>query len=197
MKRPLLAVAVIACAPALADHSTSVDSSTEPYYVYADVVDVDPIVTHRIVRTAREVCDQPTRYARHDHDYDTPIDREYEPGPGPSIIGGLIGGLIGHQLGRGSGRKALTVAGAIAGASIANASARANATGRHHGRYARRYRSTECRMVTDAELVRSTQGYRVTYDYHGRRFVKDMETYPDEQIRIRVQISPEFQEEIQ
>lgn len=183
MKHFLLAIGIIASTPVLADHPP-VPTSPQAYYVYADVVDVDPIVEHRVVRTQREVC-EPTRYAHHHHDY-APFDRDHEPGPGPSIIGGLIGGLIGNQFG--NGKKALTVIAAIAGASIAKATARENRRERH----ARRQRRTECRIVTDEELVDSTHGYRVTYDYHGRRFVKEMDSYPDEQIRVRVQVSPEF-----
>lgn len=184
MKRFLLAVCIIASAPVRADHPP-VPTSPQTYYVYADVVDVDPIIKRRIVRTPREVC-EPTRYAHHHHDHDAPIDRDFEPGPGPSIIGGLIGGLIGHQFSH--GKKALTIAAAIAGASIAKATARQN----RNERYSRRHQRTECRTITDKELVKSTVGYRVTYDYHGRRFVKEMDSYPDEQIRVRVQVSPEF-----
>jgi uncharacterized protein YcfJ len=183
MKRFLLAISVIAGAPALADHAAPESVSPKAHYVYADVVDVDPIVKRRIVRTPREVCEQ---YARHR----VPDDEwsDYEPGPGPSIIGGLIGGLIGHHFGRGHGREAFTVAGALAGASIAGAAAREN----HRGRHARTDRSGDCYTVTDEEVVRSTEGYRVTYAYHGRRFVKEMDSYPDDKIRIRVRVSPEF-----
>ena len=187
MKRLLLALSVIASGPALADHSAPEASSAESYYVYADVVDVDPIVKRRVVRTPREVCDEPTRYVHNDHDYDARNDRHDEPGPVPSILGGLIGGFIGNQISH--GKRALTIAAAIAGASIAKATARKNRRERH----ARRHRYAEkCRTVTDEEIVKSTEGYRVTYDYHGRRFVKEMDSYPDEQIRVRVKVSPEF-----
>jgi uncharacterized protein YcfJ len=183
MKRLLLAISVITGAPALADHAAPESVSPDSHYVYADVVDVDPIVKRRIVRTPREVCEQ---YARRDVPYDAWSDAE--PGPGPSIIGGLLGGLIGHHFGRGHGREAFTVAGALAGASIANATAREN----RRSRRPHAYRSRECYTVTDEEVVTSTERYRVTYAYHGRRFVKEMDSYPDDKIRIRVRVSPEF-----
>lgn len=182
MKRLLLALTAIVATPVLADHDGVGESGS--YYVDADVVQVEPIVNRRIVRTPHEVCDQPMRYTRRDRDA---LRRdEYAPGPGPAIIGGILGGLIGNQFGHHGGRGALTIAGALAGASIAGAVAREN------HRDVRRDPLDGCRTVVDEKLVTSAHSYRVTYAYHGRQFVKEMDSYPGEQIPIRVQVSPQF-----
>ncbi len=197
MKFVTLAIAVFAYVPAMADHKDQRAPTSRSYYAYADVVDVEPIVKHRVVSRQREVCEDRDRYARRYHDQHHEFDEPRYPDHGPSlartVFGGLIGGLIGHQFGGGHGKQALTILGALAGSSIAKDSARRNHNYRSY-RYAQdRYRrGVECWTVNDEDIVKSHDGYRVTYTYQGRRFVKHMNTYPDDQIRVRVRVSPDF-----
>ena len=150
------------------------------YYVYADVVDVEPIVRHSTVERPHQVCEE---YAgRYGRSFDYP---EYEPGPAAGILGGIVGGLIGNQFGGGRGKKILTITGALAGASIADKAAR----NRYRHRQPRRAR--ECWTVNDIETVNRLESYRVTYQYQGHEFVKHMDEHPGNQVRIRVSVAPE------
>lgn len=193
MKYVTLALAMFAYIPAMADHKDQRDPASRSYYAYADVIDVEPIIKHRVVSRPREVCEDRDRYARHHHEFDHEFDEPRHPdyGPARSIFGGLIGGWIGHQFGGGHGKQALTILGALAGSSIAKDSARRNY---RSYRYAqdRHRRGVECWTVNDEDIVKSHDGYRVTYTYQGRSFVKHMNTYPDDQIRVRVRVSPDF-----
>jgi uncharacterized protein YcfJ len=92
---------------ALADHGPETD------YVYASVVDVEPIVRYVTVERPREECWQETVYEEHPTGGRLRV-------AGPTIAGGLIGGVIGHQFGSGSGRDAMTLIGTLVGSAIAN-----------------------------------------------------------------------------
>ncbi|MCZ6890089.1 MAG: glycine zipper 2TM domain-containing protein [Gammaproteobacteria bacterium] len=158
------------------------------YYVDADVVHVEPIIQQHTVNRPREVCDVYVDRDYRNRRWDEPYYHEVDPGPVPKIIGGLIGGLIGHQFGGGRGKTALTIAGALVGGSIANNTARK----RHRHRYTEVRRDTECWTVNDRSTVNRLDGYRVTYLYQGRKFVKHMDEHPGDHVRVHVRVSPAF-----
>ncbi len=156
-----------------------------PYMDYAKVVDVEPIV--RLVRVSeprRECWDEEvTRY-----------NRQTSRRPGsftPLVIGGIVGGVVGNQFSKGKRRDALTVAGALLGASVGRDIYR-----RHRenggGHIETPYVTTEhrCRVIDEFHEEERVEGYRVTYRYKGKTFVRRMDHDPGRRIRIRVAVTP-------
>lgn len=151
-------------------------------YVYAPVVDVQPI--YRTVRTEqpREVCwDEPVYRDRHSH-----------ANPGGAILGALIGGAIGNRFGRGHGRDAATFAGAVLGSAIgAQAGDRHRRYDRRYGDYARnepvRYRQ-RCRIERDFIEEERIVAYDVAYEFEGRLRRARLDHHPGDRIRLRVDL---------
>lgn len=168
-KRAIAAAAALtlASSAALASHRGASD------YVYARVVDVDPIVRYVTVERPREQC------------WD---DTAYEPArplrvAGTTLAGGVIGGAIARQFGRGSGRDALTVIGTLAGAAVANEHAL-----RRNGTVAVPVR--RCEVVHERFTEERIDGYLVTYQYQGRRHTLRTRTPPGDRVRLRVDVVP-------
>ncbi len=168
------AAAVTLAAPvALAGHG----KSDGPYYDYARVVDVDPVVRTVRVSSPREECWDETVPVYYDEDYQSAT---------PMILGGIIGGVVGNQFGGGHGKDVLTVAGTILGGSIGRDIARQN-------RYRRAYDSrveTRCRTVEEYHEEERIDGYLVTYRYNGREYTTSMKHEPGRRIRVRVRVEP-------
>ena len=179
-----------------ADHDkTAASGSDQSYRAYARVLDVDPIVTRRVITEPESRCtwvrdDQPRYYRdarghwRHTYRQDT-YKRRYEHRPrsvAPSIIGGLLGSLVGYQFGGGHGKTALTVVGAIAGASIGNQVA--------YGKNNSTHRVQRCHTSDQSRVVEENDGYLVTYRYNGETFTKRMSTRPGKRIPINVRVTP-------
>lgn len=145
------------------------------YYDYARVDRVEPIYrTVRVERPRRE-CRQEDVVHR-------------DPGARsktPLVIGGILGGAVGHQIGNGRGRDIATVAGALLGASIGN-----DMHNRDYGD--REWVSTEtvCHEVADYREQRQIVGYEVSYRYHGRRYVTEMDHDPGSRVRVEVDVAP-------
>lgn len=108
---------------------------------------------------------------------------------GGTVLGGIVGGVIGNRFGKGHGREAATAAGAVAGALI----------GSHYDKDAEatvgpdEYVEREirrCRQVDNWES--RVTGYRVTYEYAGRRYTTVMPQDPGREIRVRVSVEPQF-----
>lgn len=114
--------------------------------------------------------------------------------PGGAIIGGLAGAIIGNQVGGGNGRTAATAAGAIVGAiagdRIGNDS-NANAANNNNVTYTT---TTEQQPVRQCKTVDSwesrTNGYKVTYEYHGRSYQAVMPYDPGKRMKVKVSVSP-------
>src|SRR5690606_15849473 len=144
-------------------------------YVYAKVVDVDPIVRRVTVTRPRHECWDEVVYTS-----------ERTRGvAGPAIAGGIIGGAIGRQFGGGSGRDALTIAGALAGTAIATEHAIRNQSGA-----TRATTVTRCETVHAHHRERRIDGYRVTYQYRGRRHTIITPEPPGDRIRLLVSAIP-------
>ncbi len=162
-------------------------------YDYARVIDVDPIVRRIRVTEPRRECFEETRY-----EYERPYGIRYaERGgsaAGPMILGGLIGAAVGNQIGSGDGRRAATVAGAIIGSAIGHDAAARRDTrtvGRYDERYeARPYTVERCEIRHLESWEERIDGYRVTYDYNGRRGQMTLPYDPGPQVRVRVDIRP-------
>lgn len=149
-------------------------------YVYARVVDVEPIVRHVTVERPHREC-----WKEHV--------RETGPEPfgkaGQTLAGAIVGGAVGRQFGGGDGRDALTLLGSIAGAAVANerAERRAEARGRGRGRGVPVER---CEVVHERVTERRVDGYRVTYRYDGRDYTMRTAEPPPDRIRLRVSVRP-------
>ena len=169
--------ATLATGDALADghgHGHGYGHYYGPGYVYARVVDVDPVVRYVTVDRPEQRCWNET-VAR--------------PAPlgvaGQTAAGGFIGATIGHILGHGSS-PGLTVAGAAAGAAIAHENAVRNGAG-----YETRTGVVQrCETVSHPFTERQIDGYRVTYVLDGRHYTTHTDYRPGERIQIAVNVQP-------
>lgn len=147
----------------------------DEYYDYAKVEHVRPIYRTVRVDRPRQEC------WREDVVHRDSASRSKT----PLVVGGIIGGALGHQIGKGRGRDVATVAGALLGASIGNDIKNRN------------YRDREwvesenvCREVVDYTEERQVVAYEVSYRYHGRRYVTEMDHDPGSRVRVAVDVAP-------
>jgi uncharacterized protein YcfJ len=155
-------------------------------YEYARVVDVDPIV-HRVrVSTPTQECWNETRYDDRSSG-PTPSDRR----AGGTLLGAAIGAVLGHQVGHGDGRRVATVAGAVIGGAIGRdqANRRVERDG-YYNQPPQEYQVQRCETRYRDDYEERTDGYRVTYLYHGRRQVTELPYRPGDRIRVRVDVTP-------
>jgi uncharacterized protein YcfJ len=161
------------------------DPDPSPEYDYARVIDVDPIVRHVRVTVPKQECWTETRYEEVQRGGPRPT-------AGSMILGGIIGAAIGNQIGRGDGRRAATVAGAVIGSAIGHdAGERRNA--RNAGPVyteSRPYEAQRCEVRTEESYEDRVEGYRVTYEYAGRRQTTQLPYDPGDRIRVRVDVQP-------
>jgi uncharacterized protein YcfJ len=184
----------------------SLNSATaEPlvYYDDAEVIDVTPIVSIERTATPHRECHTVSLGPRHTLDRRDRRPTPERSSPLPGLFGGLVGGAIGNRFGKGDGKKAMTVIGALAGASIANSAQNRdrgsagtsryvaeanNDSGRGHAKEQTRCRVTQ--LITETEQIK---GYHVTYRYLDEQYVKTMHERPGENIRIRVEMTPQIE----
>lgn len=176
-------------------------ANSQSYYVYADVVDVEPLIQRHTVREPHEECSRESyassssygrngRSGRHRHHhggygYQQDYYRGSHGNGAATLLGGVIGGLVGSQFGGGNGKKVLAITGAMVGASIANQASR-----RRHETYASHHAPQRCTTVTQSRRVETITGYSVRYHYQGQEFVKRVEEHPGDRIRVRVDVTP-------
>lgn len=154
---------------ALAVTSTTV--LAEQYDDYARVRSVTP--QYEQVNTPQQECVS---------EYVQEPARGYGRSYGGSIIGGITGAIVGNQVGRGHGNEAATALGAITGAIVGDRLQ--NGSGDDgDGREVRRCRTRD-------HWERRVAGYRVVYDYAGRRYSTVMPNDPGDQLRVRVSVDP-------
>ncbi len=150
-------------------------------YVYARVVDVEPVFRQvRIRRPQRECWDEQVVHEPRRRHRDTAT---------ATVTGGLIGGAIGRQFGDGKGRDAMTLVGTLIGSAMAHDNAdRAN----HRDYYGEpRYRTIErCTTRVSMHEERRVDGYHVTYSYAGREYTTRTARNPGDRIRVRVAVTP-------
>lgn len=146
--------------------------SPSVHYVYAPVIDYEPIYVTERVPVEREVCWQEHRHASHHGNSAT-----------GTIAGAIIGGVVGNQFGGGSGKTVLTAAGAALGASIGH-----DASRRHRRGYPQSYR--RCEIQVDYESRSYTSGYDVRYEYNGEVFETRTRSEPGDVIRLEVSARP-------
>jgi len=165
-------------ASALADHDRGNDRGM---YDYARVIASQPIVNYVTVTTPVRECWEEMQYYTVDH-------RSRGTGGG-TLLGAVIGGVIGHQVGSGRGNDAATVAGTLIGAAIGNDAARKR-YGDDYG-VERHARPVErCKTTYREHQEERIDGYRVTYRYHGQKYMTEMPYDPGKQLKVRVDIRP-------
>ena len=181
--KPVVAALLVALAaqPALADRykgyysprpvRVAPERYADPGVVYVPVLSADPIVRHVTVTTPREEC------------WDETVYREKPKGTGAIIAGGILGGIFGHQFGSGHGNDAATVAGAVVGSAVANHVVQTNYEA---------YPQTVQRCETRSEMHQEEriEGYNVTYEYGGQRYMTRMREHPGNEIAVRVSVRP-------
>ncbi|WP_151634575.1 glycine zipper 2TM domain-containing protein [Noviherbaspirillum aerium] len=116
-----------------------------------------------------------------------PVQRQVQPqrGMGGSIVGGIAGGILGNQVGGGSGRTVATAAGAIAGAIVGDRMEN-NTAGA--GNVVEQQPVRQCRTIDNWQT--RTNGYAVTYEYHGHTYTSMMPYDPGDRMRVRVSVTP-------
>lgn len=167
----LLALAVHGVAFAYDRH----ERDHRAYYDYAKVEEVKPIYRLARVERPRQECWR-----------EQVVHRESASrSKTPMVVGGIIGGAIGNQFGKGRGKDAATIAGVLLGASIGNDM-------RNRQYHDREWVESEdvCREVVDYTEERQVVGYEVTYRYHGRRYVTEMDHDPGRRVRVAVDVAP-------
>ena len=172
---------------ARADPRSRSHSPSPGYYITAPVMQVDPIYSSRTIEQPVRHCASTSstagggyRSRRHDDYPHYPRENYFLQG----LFGGIVGGLIGNQFGGGNGKKALTVVGALAGSSIARDIARSQDRTHYPGR--------NCHTTYESQVVEDISGYDVTYEYRGQQFSKRVAEHPGDSVRVRVQLTPEF-----
>lgn len=182
MKPWIIALSSALCTTLIAGPAAAGSGDTYPgggsTYDYAKVERVEPIVSVVRVSSPRRECwdEEVTRHPRRVARSDSYV---------PLVLGGIVGGVVGHQFGRGRGKDAMTVAGTLLGASIGRDVGHRPI---RHGRYTEL--ETRCRVSHEYHEEERVEGYRVTYQYHGHRFVERMPYDPGDRVRVRVAITP-------
>ena len=156
--------------------------SDDGAYDYAKVVDVQPLTRRVRVSSPQRECWDETRY-------EEPRSSDVMPRSvaGRTLLGAVLGGVIGHQIGSGNANKAATAGGAVIGAAIAHNRAVRNGT---NPPPPREYTVQRCETRYQEEFQERVDGYRVTYQYHGRRQVTELPYRPGDRIRVRVDVTP-------
>ena len=180
----LVGGAVLLSAGAFADSPYRVNGYDSDGYDYARVLDVDPLTRQVRVDTPRRDCYEQTRYQE---DYPPPRRGT----AGSTILGALIGAGIGNTIGSGDGRRVATVAGAIIGSAVGH-DAGERRRDRDYGYRSQpvAYTQQRCDMRYETSYQERIDGYRVTYEYNGQRYVTQLPYDPGRRLRIRVNVEP-------
>ncbi len=135
-------------------------------YIYAEVVQADPII--EVVRdpVLREVC------------HNVPGTQKRK-SVTPHILGGIIGGVLGNQIGSGSGRTVATIAGAVLGTSL----------GADHSRKRRDSDVKHCELTEDYREHERVAGYRVKYRYDGELRTAETRKHPGKYLKLELRVA--------
>ena len=165
---------------AFADHDYAAGRNDRASYDYAQVVSAQPIVNYVTVKTPVRECWEETQYYT--------VNSHAGSNAGATLFGALVGSVVGHQFGSGGGNDAATVAGGLIGAAIGNDAAR-----RRQGQYGVEQHSRpveRCKTSYREHREERIDGYRVTYRYHGQKYMTEMPYDPGNKLRVRVDIRP-------
>ena len=173
-------LAALASAAMLLGTSAAFAGDDYASYDYAQVISSQPMVNYVTVKTPVRECWEETQYYT--------VNSHAGGNAGATIFGALLGSVVGHQFGSGSGNDAATVAGGLIGAAIGNDAAR-----RRQGQYGVEQHSRpveRCKTSYREHREERIDGYRVTYRYHGQKYITEMPYDPGNKLRVRVDIRP-------
>jgi uncharacterized protein YcfJ len=106
---------------------------------------------------------------------------------GAALVGGAIGAIFGNAIGDGRGRTAATLGGAVIGAAVGNELSKSDSRRDRRPRYEEVER---CRTRYEERFDERVAGYRVTYEYNGRRQVTQLPYDPGRYLRVAVNVHP-------
>jgi len=145
---------------------------THRQVTYAKVISAKPIVEivkeYHPVRICREGVAK-RRIKKHDK--------------GAQLFGGLVGAVIGHNIGKRSDAK---VAGAAIGAAIGSSIGKEATT--KEG--IREHATVNCQTEERLREFERTNGYRVTYQYQGKRYTTEMPYDPGKKLELELTVRP-------
>lgn len=167
--KSLWIVAVLAVVAMVSGCATygAYDSYQSGRYVYADVIDYQPVYGDVRVSDPKVVCYEET--VRH---------RGRQPSAAAPIFGAIIGGLIGNAIDGGYNRAAGTFIGAVAGGAIAHDIDRSNSG--PGGTVVQE----RCDEYDEYRYERGVTGYEVIYDYQGHTGTLHTDYEPDDVVRV-------------
>jgi len=151
---------------------------SETSYVYAQVIDSQPVYRIVEVSTPQQQC----------WEEQVVVERRYNSGGSqtPVLISTLIGGAIGNAVGNNkSNQRVGAVVGAVLGHSIGR-----DIIGRNQPRVQDYETVQRCETVYQQLEEERLSGYQVTYVYDGQEYTVRTNSDPGEQIRIRVSVEP-------
>lgn len=185
----LTAVAVglaAASTGALADHDRGgyryEEQDRQGDYEFARVIGVEPL--RRRIRVSEPVRECWDEVGYEDPRPEGPLSPNHA---GSTLVGALIGGVLGNQVGHGRGRAAARATGAILGGAVGYSASQQRQ--RQYGG-GREYTYERCDVRYRDSYEERIDGYEVTYEYAGRRYVTRMPYDPGDRIRIRVDVTP-------
>jgi uncharacterized protein YcfJ len=147
-------------------------------YDYARVLRVEPLVQRVRYSVPVEQCWTEQRVRGGNRSDST----------GGAIVGGAVGAILGNTIGRGDGRRAATVGGAVVGAVLGSELARSD--GRRDYREPRYEEQQRCRTEYEDRYDERVSGYRVTYEFNGRRQVTQLPYEPGRYLKVAVDVHP-------
>lgn len=154
--------------------AASLPAAASPYTDYARVIASDPVYEY-VGNPQRECWNEQVGY-------ENTRDRSYA----GAVIGGIAGGILGHQVSKGSGKQVATAIGAATGAIVGDS---IDNDGYSRGA-SRPVYAERCRTVD--RPARQITGYNVVYRYQGRDYSTFMRTPPGNNIRVRINVEPEY-----
>jgi uncharacterized protein YcfJ len=148
-------------------------SSSKVIYQYGTVLSAKPII-----EVVKEY--QPTKIC-----YEQPANTQKKSdSTGAQVVGGIVGAVIGSKIGKKGGAKVLgATAGAIIGSSIGKEASASNEQPSVN---------MVCRTENKLHEFEREAGYRVVYLYQGEQFVTELPYNPGNEIKLRVEVAPVF-----
>lgn len=177
MKKITIIAAAMMLTPGLVLASHNHNRHDNVFYDKARVIKAEPIVRHVRVSTPQREC--------YTEEVRQPVYKRGGGDPGATLVGGVIGGVVGNKLGH--GRKGATIAGTLIGAAIGNQSTR-----KHEEYYEEVNYVDRCEVRRSYHTEERVDGYRVSYRYKGEVYRTRMPYDPGKFIRVRVNVSPAF-----
>lgn len=148
-------------------------------YDFADVVNVEPLRRQvRVSEPVRECWQESVQPSEGPFSYNH---------VGGTLIGSALGIAAGNQIGHGRGKDAARIVGALVGGAIGH-NVSVDRQRQLHGDHGRTVERCDVRYRDTVE--ERIDGYEITYEYAGRRYVTRLPDDPGQRLRVRVDVEP-------